>query len=496
MFGKLSLKQKQKKLDDFDRVEGKHSLYYFNRHIIGYDLVPNTHWEFCDLIGDHGIKLRLLLMPRGSFKTSVLQGYVCQRLIQDPNLRILLDSEVLSNSINNLGVVKRIFESHTRFKELYGDYFNPKAWTQDSITINQRTNIKLKEPSVNTSSIETVQVGPHYDEIICDDLHSEHNSKTKDQVDIVKNHIRLLFSLLDPGKTLTILGTRWSDFDAYGDLIESGEFKVIIKAAHNPDGSLFFPERLTEKFLAAQKKRQGIEIYNAQYNNNPVPDQEHAAFKKSNFRYFLDPPPSLDYYIAADPALPGDDTHDYFAIVVAGISRMNEIYFTDMKYGHWTPWEAINIMFYYADKYSKLTLLKGIGIETNLFQRLLKFQFTAEMRKRNKFYRVIEVKHYTESKDERILALQPRYECGAIFHRESMRGGEAEEELLKFPKGKKRDVADAMATILEIANLRSIRKRHPKIPPQTIDEVIKWHMKQKIIDRRMDAKASPLGRYW
>ncbi len=457
----LSRSQKVAWLNEYDRRQSLKSLFYFGKQVIGYDLVPDTHLETCEMLDEQTNRSLLLLLPRGSFKTSIAsQLYVVRRLIENPNLRFLLDSEVLQNSQNNLGVIKRIFESHPRVRSIWGD-FTSKVWTQDYITVGKRTNFTLKEPSVTATSIDTVNIGTHYDEIICDDLHSEKNTKSREQVEWVIKHFRLLFSLLDPGGRITVIGTRWSDFDLYGKIIEElKDFKVISHGAYNDDGSLFFPERLTKDFLANQRRILGGDLFNSQYMNNPVPSDENARFKRDWFRYFDRPPEDLDIYIAVDPALPGSAAHDYFAIVVVGLDKQNNLYVLNTLYGNWEPHEAIDKIFMVAGHYNRR--LRGIGIETNIFQKLIKFQFQAEMKKRGRFYRVVEVKHYSESKEERILSLQPRYECGAIYHHKALKDGELEEELIKFPRGKKRDVADALASILEIANLRTVSKKRKR----------------------------------
>lgn len=502
--GHLSRKQKEDWLDEYDRRNSEDSIYYFSSHIMEHDLVPHAHADLCQLLGDQGKRLILLLMPRGTFKSTISsQDYVIQRLIQNPNLRFLLDSEILQNSQNNLGVIRRVFESHSRVRSVWGD-FTSKTWTQDFITVGQRTDITIREPSVTASSLATIQVGPHYDEIIADDLHSEHNSKTKDQVEQVIRHIKLLFSLLEPGGRLIVIGTRWSDFDAYQWIIDELNFTVLTRAAYNPDGSLFFPERLDLPFLKAQRSIQGPYIFNCQYMNDPIPSEEDQHFIKSYFRYYREYPTDLDIYITADPALPGSNRQDYFAIVVAGISRSNDMYILDTFYGHWSPNKAIDMMMMACKKWKekkikqgekevKVGKVKALAIETNIFQKLFKYNIQLRMKKDNDFYRVVEVKHYTESKTERILALQPRYEQGTVHHHASMRGGELEEELLRFPKGKKKDLADAEASVLEVAGLRKKKKRIRTFTPKHLEDLIQWRLHQKRAARMKPVHPS-LGR--
>lgn len=54
-----------------------------------------------------------------------------------------------------------------------------------------------KEPSIEASGIDVTKNGMHYDLIIFDDLHSEVNTQTKDQIDKAINHFKLAYSLLD-----------------------------------------------------------------------------------------------------------------------------------------------------------------------------------------------------------------------------------------------------------------------------------------------------------
>jgi len=136
---------------------------------------------------------------------------------------------------------------------------------------------------------------------------------------------------------------------------------------------------------------------------------------------------------------------------VGGLSKNNDLFIESYIYGRWHPYEALNKIFRIYDAYK--SRIKAIGIEVTAFQKMFKFAFDVEMRKRNKFIRVVELKH-TKSKIDRILSLQPRYQAGAVYHKLNMRNGELEEELIRFPKGRRDDVADAAASLLEIIPAR------------------------------------------
>ena len=63
--------------------------------------------------------------------------------------------------------------------------------------------------------------GQHYSVIIADDLSSLDNSLTKEQREKVINHWRLYISLLDPGGTIVVVGTRYSAGDIVAHIIET-----------------------------------------------------------------------------------------------------------------------------------------------------------------------------------------------------------------------------------------------------------------------------------
>jgi phage terminase large subunit-like protein len=148
--------------------------------------------------------------------------------------------------------------------------------TSREFTLKTRTDKNLKEPSVFATGIGTVNIGQHYDLIIADDLHSEKNTSTKEQIEKVIAHYRLLLSLLEPDGTLIIIGTRWHFYDLYSFLLEEeieekdGVWDVYIERAIRKDGSLFFPSRLTKEFLAEQRKAQGSYVFHCNPKEAPI----------------------------------------------------------------------------------------------------------------------------------------------------------------------------------------------------------------------------------
>jgi hypothetical protein len=200
--------------------KAKSDLYFLCHEILGLkEMVPHCHKQVTNALEESTLK-KLITMPRGTFKSSIASvGYPIWRLIRDPNLRILLDSEVFSNSKNFLRQI-RLYLQSPQLCDMFGEFFNPECWNEGEIIIKQRT-VNKKEASITCSGIGAQKTGQHYDIIIADDLNSPSNSNTQEGLQKVVDHYRYYTSILDPGGTLVVIGTRYSAGDIIGFIIEN-----------------------------------------------------------------------------------------------------------------------------------------------------------------------------------------------------------------------------------------------------------------------------------
>lgn len=188
--------------------------------LLGYTEVNwHTHKKTINAL-EHPSKRKLIVMPRGTFKSSLGSvSYPIWCLNRDPNERILLDSEIYSNSKNFLREIKMHLMSE-KLTSIYGEYYNQSCWNEGEIIIKQRTRV-LKEASITASGIGAEKTGQHYFRIICDDLNSPSNSQTKEGREKVLQHYRYLTSILEPNGTLVIIGTRFSADDIPGYILKN-----------------------------------------------------------------------------------------------------------------------------------------------------------------------------------------------------------------------------------------------------------------------------------
>lgn len=203
------------------RDEYRSSLYKTAKDLLGYsDMTLHTHSPMVGCLEDPSISNKLIVMPRGTFKSSVSSvAYPIWRLIRNPNLRILIDSEVYSNSKNFLREIRAHLIGNQRLIQLFGE-FKTSNWNESEVTIAQRTAIK-KEASITCGGIGTIKVGQHYDLIIADDLNSQNNSETVEGRKKVIRHYQMYVGLLDPGGEKVVIGTRYAVDDVIGHILEN-----------------------------------------------------------------------------------------------------------------------------------------------------------------------------------------------------------------------------------------------------------------------------------
>ncbi len=187
--------------------------------LLGFkDVTERTHGEIINCL-ESDSKRKLICVPRGCLKSSIASvAFPIWLLLRNPNLRILIDSEIYTNSKNFLREIKGHLENPI-VTELFG-IFKGSVWNEGEIIIQQRTQIK-KEASITVGGIGTTKVGQHFDYIIADDYNSPSNSNTPDNAAKVVEHYQYNTSILEPDGTYVVIGTRYSANDVIGHILDN-----------------------------------------------------------------------------------------------------------------------------------------------------------------------------------------------------------------------------------------------------------------------------------
>lgn len=174
---------------------------------------------------------KVVALPRGTFKSSLgCVAYPMWRLEKNPDLTILLDSEIYNNSKNFLREIKGHYQAE-HYSRIFGERVG-KKWGESEITIAPRMRNR-KEASITVGGIGTVKVGQHYDLIIGDDYNSPTNSDTPEKCQKVIDHVRYNLNILNPGGEYVFIGTRYAERDVLGFLL-----KDILGEKHLAEGKM------------------------------------------------------------------------------------------------------------------------------------------------------------------------------------------------------------------------------------------------------------------
>jgi predicted phage terminase large subunit-like protein len=454
----------------------------FSKEVIGWkDLYEPLHKPMCDFAQDNRGKKRLMLVPRGHLKSSVITvGYSLWRIAQNPKIRILIANATNPLAITFLKQIKDHLSKNERFKELFGDLATgAQTWAEETITINRPDSWDAKEATVTVYGIGGSLTSQHYDLILLDDIVNRENIHTSDRIEDVKTFYKDVMDLRDNVQTseVMIIGTRWHEADLYGWLMDEDnparhEFEVFERTAVSGDyqivkdtsgggykiegGDILFPTKFTREGLEKLINDKGLSEFSSQYMNDPVPS-EQATFKHEFQYYMTEDIKGMEIlrYIACDPAFFDPTSRnpdlDYAVFIVVDVNSGNDWYIRDIIRERMQPNEILVTMFDLDTKWKP----KTFGIESTAFQKILSYSAKEMMRERNHFIPITELKHAganAKSKIERIQALEPRYAIGSIKHNKNVRHiATLEMELRRFPRGKTDDCADCLANMLEIA---------------------------------------------
>jgi predicted phage terminase large subunit-like protein len=414
-------------------------------------MTPIPHQELCDHLLKPGKRKKLQLMPRGSFKSSVVTvGGTCFELLRNPNLRVLIASETQRNAIKYVREIKEKI-TNPLFKDLFGNWQSKSHWRDYEFSIATRTH-PTKEPSVMGASLEKqTVVGLHFDLIILDDVVSRTNSTIIEQIEKTIDYYKLLLAVLEPDGRIWINGTKWSTLDLYSFIMdkdnrEAEQFDIFIRQAVAEDGQLLMPNVLTQEFLDDQRRTQGDVIFQAQYQNEAISDSG-CSFRSEHILFYDTPPRGLRYFMTVDPAVSQGKESDYSAIIVNGVDYNNHWWILEALQLKVEISDLIQMIFTMARKYEPLD---QCGMEKFQLEQVLRITIQNEQLKQGFFFPLKELEQATRiSKEARIRALQPKFAAREVHLRKEH--SELYHQICFHPQLKHDDLIDALKNQLKLS---------------------------------------------
>lgn len=456
---------------------GRNDLYFFAKAVMGFhQMTPHTHGPLCVFLDRNPNRFKMVLMPRGHFKTSVATiSRVTQKVCRNPNERVLLVNEVADNAQNFLSSIEQHFESNRVLRALYSSVIprdvRKVPWNAKEMRLNR--DVRVPENTIEAMGIESAITSKHFTHITFDDPISEDAavSPTVMQAAIDRTS-RVTALMVNPNdNTADLIGTRWALHDVYsvwqgryGDTM--GKF---VRAAIK-DGVPIFPELISLDTLAQVRRDLGEYMFSCLYMNNPrdVANQDFNVQDLRFWRWSSDeesvilygrdgeivrewPISKLDITVSVDLAVAEKITSDRNAIVTVGVSPNGEAIVLDTWVKRCTPLDVIEQLISLRSRFP----VRAFGIEGVAYQKAFKYFLRAECERRGIYMNIVELKSLpsrrstgNNSKETRIRGLQPIAATGRLYILPSMH--ELRNELADFPLGEHDDVADALSMQLQL----------------------------------------------
>ena len=461
----------------------KTSLRGLCQGFLGYTLWDDVH-DDVEFMLRRPSQRKCIVLPRDHSKsTFVTIAWSIQQVLKNPNVRILIANGVWDQSRKFLSEIKAQMEG-SQLKYLFGE-FQSARWNADDIIVKQRTKPQ-KEPTVFTTGVEAESTGSRADIIIADDLMGEQNYKTPEQREKVKKFRRSLVNLLEPGGIFIDIMTRWHLDDTYTEIMEKERkfYDVMVRKVVE-NGKLIYPKKFSKRFDVRRKEfvpvpeencldyvdylreTKPADEFSSQFLNEPI-STENQVFKQEMFKYWNERPEKLFIGMTCDLAISQVAGADWTALSVMGMDDKRRLYVLDYLRGHWGPHDTVKNIFDMQEKWKPIVC----GIEVNGFQRTYKLAVEEEMRRRNKYFSMAEIKNGPDkSKEWRIKKLEPFYRNGMVYHAAWMKGKDMEMELLTFPKGRHDDLIDSLAMGIDLM-APGDSPRPMEAPPGSWDSVV------------------------
>lgn len=482
------------------------STFYFGNTLLDLDFDEDVHGDIFDQLDSDDWDEGLIMLPRGCFKSHMVGAYFARRICINRNFRGLIIGATHKKVAETVLLCRQFLEM-PKVIERFGRFRNPEHWNSESFVVLGRTR-PMREPTLYAMGVESFKAGGHHDVVVGDDLEDQDTVATPELMEKTRTVESLSYPMADEpnAKKLTV-GTFWDDGDVYSDKIRkfgletdvegpdgrilkerpraalrlvplpmadgSIEHKRVFmfcKPATNPDGTALFPARLSLVKLAALRMSMSPSTYSAQYELDPI-SAELAEFKPKDFRYANAlPAGEYDHYVAMDFARSFRKGSDHTGFCHVAI---------DSKFRWWVI-EAWRAKMTAAEIVAKIVWvhrahpLAQMPIELDGYAEGLQPQIEETLLLEHLAPRILWIKSGSrQRKAARISAMSGLYRVGAVTHLPGTH--QLDEELLRHPKGRHRDVADAAANVLEVAQAAAPAQEGEERDPRGDDPDAPWY---------------------
>lgn len=503
------------------RMNSLGSLYHFIKVTLRRKrLTDHLHLPVCRFLESEHLK-DLYEMPRDHFKSTMcteglpmwwalpftdedekmfrLHGYGDEfirwmRKVHDPQVRILLVSENITNSAKLGYRIRRHFESNAVYRTLFPETLPTGSciWANFSLHVNRGPNAAPHgEGTFDFLGVGGALQSRHYKKVVQDDLVGRKAVESSSIMEKTIEYHQLLVGAFDADDDShendeLVVGNRWGFHDLNSHIREHEPwFRVTSHGAlggccvHHPSDTPIFPEDFSYEKLMQLKKRLGTYRFSCQFLNNPAaPDNADFRAEWINYFYIKEdavsgdktiqfevrdgvikkdiPLGRLSITMVVDPAHANNagEGRCRHAIMVVGQDGEGNFFLLE----NWAQAGSYDLFFSKIYEIAEKWKIRRIGFESVAAQKFGIYHINYLNRTKMWPIRVVELKGEVEDPDGGVTrkkewriknVLAPIFEFGRFFCLKSQQGVIQQqsfiEEFTTFPKGRYCDQLDALA---------------------------------------------------
>jgi predicted phage terminase large subunit-like protein len=429
---------------------------------------PACHMEWWELM-THKHPQVAISAPRGHAKsTACTLTYALAMIVFRQAKYILIVSDTTTQASQFLADIKKELLENEYMANLFKIQEFAKDTEDDVIGVCEdgyRFRIAAKGSEQKLRGLKWDHLRP--DLIICDDLENDEIVMNKDRREKFKRwfygalipcksrdgKIRVVGTILHEDSLLNNLMPKTWDKSTHSNDLKTWSTKLgpwlsVKYKAHNPDFSaILWKERYNQQWFEEKRAdffNQGLaDVYSQEYLNEPI-DDSVAYFRKLDFREMSDEDRQrrINYYITADLAISEAERADYSVFVVAGMDENRILHIKNVIRDRLDGREIVDTLIALQQAYDP----EMIGVEQMQISKSIGPFLREEMIKHGVFINLKPLEHRNKDKIARARSIQARVRAGAVrFDKSGDWYADFEEELCKFPRGRKDDQVDAFA---------------------------------------------------
>lgn len=396
---------------------------------------PDFHKEMDTVLENPANRFVGFEVFRGGAKTTKLRLFASKRIAYGISRTIIFVGKSQDHAVKSIHWLKQAVEYNKLWAGTFGLRKGTK-WTDSEIEIIHGTDeypIRVIALGI-TGSVRGINVDDYRpDLIILDDPCDEENTATAESREKISN---LVFGALSktlaptseaPDATMALAQTVLVQGDLIDRVMVDPQWAAVRYSCFDSRGESAWPERWSTQELlddkAAHINRNQLSLWLREMECQLV-NQENAAFLLRWLGYWDVLPPGGLTYIGIDPTPPPKDGNalkqvnlklDDAVIMVIKFhgGKVYVVEYYDCKSPD--PEEFVNKIFEMVARHNPMM----VGVETTMFQRMLKWYIDREMLRRRQFFTVVPVED-KRKKETRIVQTITRYASngGLLIHKD------------------------------------------------------------------------------